>query len=289
MIRRIPLLGLLLALLACNKEDQKSVVPAYLHIEAMRVDADFNSQGTEHHKLTTGWVFVNDDVLGAFEFPVDIPIAASGPTKIRVEPGMNLNGIKALRTLYPFHSPYEETIDLVPEQLHYLNSNNDSLAVSTYEGTLSLNVIEDFESPGLSLEPTDKSDTTLVKVNASQGAFVFKNEPTTSGKAVIQGQGFFEVVTTDKFDFTPVPDYYVELTYKSELPFTVGVFMTTQSQTIQAPVVQVSPSEEWNKIYINLVTEVGQTQPDNYKLFIGAVNTTNSAKELYIDNLKLLY
>ena len=53
--------------------------------------------------------------------------------------------------------------------------------------------------------------------------------------------------------------------------------------------VSVNPNTEWNKIYINLITEFGGTVPNTYKLFIRALNTSTSNKEILIDNLKLVY
>ena len=44
-----------------------------------------------------------------------------------------------------------------------------------------------------------------------------------------------------------------------------------------------------DKIYVNLITELGGTVPNTYKVFIRGLNTTASNKEILIDNLKLVY
>jgi len=289
MIQRFLTLSLLLIFISCNKEEDKAAIPAYLHIDQFVIDADFNSEGTSSQKVTTAWIYVNDEMLGAYDLPMDVPIIASGNTKISVEAGMNLNGIAKLRTPYPYYSFYDEQINLTPDKLHYLNAAKDSLPHGDYQNFLKLEIVEDFESPGFGMEATPKSDTDFVKINKAEGAFVFENEPTNSGLIVLKSQSIFEVVSIKKYDFIPVQNYYIELNYKSEIPFTVGVFMTKGTQTIQAPVVQVFPSTTWNKIYINLVTELGASLPDDYKIFIGAINKENSSKEIYIDNVKLVY
>jgi len=291
MIKKISLIGLLFILLSCKKEEQKSIVPAYLRIDKMNVNANFNTQGTESEKITTVLVYINDDnlPLGAYELPIDFPIAASGPTKIRIEPGMNLNGSKAYRTLYPFYSAYEETINFVPEQTYYLRANTDSTPVCTYSGYLNLFVIDDFENAGLGLESGPASDTGIFKVGLSEGAFKYKDEPTTSGKIVLKPSAAFESISVEEFTYQPLTDFYVELDYKAEVPFQVGVSMDTGNEIIQAPVVTVNPNTEWNKIYVNLITELGGTVPNTYKVFIRGLNTTASNKEILIDNLKLVY
>jgi hypothetical protein len=65
--------------------------------------------------------------------------------------------------------------------------------------------------------------------------------------------------------------------------------MDTGNEIIQAPVVTVNPNTQWNKIYVNLITELGGTVPNTYKVFIRGLNTTASNKEILIDNLKLVY
>ena len=289
MTQRFLILSLLVLFISCKKEEDKAIVPAYLHIDQFVINADFNKDGTESEKITTAWIYVNDVMLGAYDLPAEFPVIANGPTKISVEAGMNLNGIARLRTPYPYYSFYNQQIDLTPDRVHYLNVGVDSLPHGDYINYLNLTVIENFENPGFGLEPTPKSDTTFIKVDKSEGAFVFKNEPTNSGLISLKPQHIFEVVSISKFDFVPVQNYYIELNYKSEIPFTVGVFMDRGFEIIQAPVVEVFPSENWNKIYINLITELGQTQPVDYKIFIGAINHETSTKEIFIDNVKLVY
>ena len=291
MIKKVSLIGLLFLVLSCKKEEQKSIVPAFLHIDEMSVNAVFNTQGTESQKITTVLVYINDDniPLGAYELPIDFPIAASGPTKIRVEPGMNLNGSKAYRTLYPFYSAYEETIDLIPEQTHYLRANADSIPVCTYTAYNDLFVIDDFENAGLGLESSPTSDTAIFKVGLSGGAFQFKNEPTTSGKIVLKPSAAYEGLSVEEFTYQPYRDFYVELDYKADVAFQVGVSMDTGNEIIKAPVVGINPSSEWNKIYINLITELGGTVPQTYQVMIRGLNTSSSNKEILIDNLKLVY
>ena len=61
-------------------------------------------------------------------------------------------------------------------------------------------------------------------------------------------------------------------------------------QSTKTPVVTLFPNEEWNKVYINLVTEVsGYPNALDYNLFFGSINATDDTATVLIDNIKLLY
>jgi hypothetical protein len=82
----------------------------------------------------------------------------------------------------------------------------------------------------------------------------------------------------------------MEINYKTDVALTFGVYANQQLQSIQAPVVTLFPNEEWNKVYINLVTEVsGYPNAIDYNLFFGSINTSQDTTTTYIDNIKLLY
>ena len=269
----------------------QSTIPAYVNMEGFRVETDFSTEGTANHNLTTFWLEMDGENLGAFEYPASFPLIGSGKKKIKIWPGMNLNGISAYRTVYPFLKPYEQEIELVPDEEHYLNINVDSLAELTYFNYLDLVVIEDFEGAGVGLETTSRSDTSIVRVNNPPVSFTYKNEPTTSGKITLRPGALFEVQTIENFDLPKFnADVYIELNYKGDMPFDVGVFVNEPGQTTQAPVVTVYPREEWNKIYINLVTEVSAyPNADNYQIFILGKNSSSTERTFWIDNLKLIY
>ena len=76
------------------------------------------------------------------------------------------------------------------------------------------------------------------------------------------------------------------------MAFVAGMYVNSASQgTIQAVTATINPSDEWNKIYINLYSEVnGYPNVLGHKVFIGAINYEGQGeKTLYLDNIKLLY
>ena len=83
---------------------------------------------------------------------------------------------------------------------------------------------------------------------------------------------------------------WLEVNYKTEVALTFGVTANEILQSIKTPVVTLFPNEEWNKVYINLVTEVsGYPNALDYNLFFGGINTTDDTATVLIDNIKLLY
>ena len=74
------------------------------------------------------------------------------------------------------------------------------------------------------------------------------------------------------------------------MPLTFGVIANETLQSIQAPVVTLFANEDWNKVYLNLVTEVsGYPGAGDFNLFFGAINNTEDTANIFIDNIKLLY
>jgi hypothetical protein len=115
-----------------------------------------------------------------------------------------------------------------------------------------------------------------------------------SGKIVVpKGYSLVEFKSIDSYVLPKFSaNVYLEVNYKCDIPVTFGVFANEQLQSLQAPVVTVTPTNgEWKKIYINLVTEVsGYPNALNYNIFFGATNGDQSSEKfIYIDNMKLVY
>ncbi|MDX5325298.1 MAG: hypothetical protein LPK80_03465 [Bacteroidota bacterium] len=290
------LVGLLLFLIGCRKEEKKAPIPAYLSIPAIRMKTDLATEGTASQRITTAWVRLDGEYLGAFDLPAEFPVIAEGNHRVEVFPGINLNGQSAFRFENEFWVKYEEVINFEKEKVHYLNASQDSLPFTEYNPLANVVIIEDFDGTGLNLEATSKSDTSLLITTDS--AEIFRdpsiNEPNkASGKIVLsKDTTIFELATIQTYALPKGGrNVLVELHYKNDIQFTVGVFANLPGQVIQAPVVTVFPSEEWNKIYINLVSEVsGYPNATDFKIFIGGVTREGASQpKLYFDNIKLIY
>jgi len=269
-------------LMGCNPEEP---IPAYVHIQEIQLDVR-SDEGTADHKIVDAWFYLsgaNGGLQGAYELPASFPVLETGEREVLVRAGVQMSGLSTVRIAYPFYDFYVDTVNFTP--------NGDiTLAprVRYYEG-LEFPWMDNFEDPGLSLETTSFSDTTLVRITDDR---VFEGNGCMAF-FLDTARSFFECATTNLYPLPAGADEYVflELNYKTNNQFVVGIYAETPSEIRQIESVYVLPKEEWNKMYINLSNQVSQV-PDavGYRIFFGAIKQSDvDTAEVYIDNIKLIY
>lgn len=272
---------------SCEIINPEEEIPSYIQIDTFNVSTNYSTQGTRSSKITDAWVFVDEKVIGAFELPAKFPVLAGGGThKIRVQAGIMISGISTTRSPYAFYSDYELKNELIPGAIKKISPT------VSYVAHADIIWREDFEGVGLSLKKSDRSDTTIIATSKD----VF--EGAKSGFAHLTADKPF--VECSSFDAFPLPyntPVYLELNYKTNITFTVGVIANKINQVITKPALNLSPTLDekgnayWNKIYINL-TSVVSSESDalNFRIFLGALKPASvNEGEIYIDNIKLIY
>ncbi len=280
---------------SCKKEEQKAIIPAYLSIPDLDLKTDYSQEGSAHSKITTVWVFANDISIGVFNLPCVIPILEEGDTKIEVYAGVNMNGIDATRVLYSPYKKFEGQVDLKVLDTNFLVPSG--IAEINYSSIATVTIVEDFDQTGLNLVKTIRSDTGLYRSNLPADVFVNPDEIEDNGKAGIftltGDKGFFEASTTDIYDLPQGSrSVFLEMTYKNEIPITIGVMAILPGGAIeQVQTIYLFESDEWNKIYINLVTEISSFPfATGFKIFIGGQKPSSmDSASVYLDNIKLAY
>ena len=265
---------------SCKKADINDGVPSYISIPSIKVDSIQSGVGSNSHKITDAWVYFNNNLQGCYPLPTTFPVLLSGKQNISIKAGIKNNGIAATRVKYPFYDYYKSEITLTKDSITVLNpevfyANADSI------------IFEDFESTSLILDTTLNSDTTFFIANDTlfEGNF--------GGVHLASPHLTFEIAT-EKIQLpkvgTPV---YVELNYKCNTAFQVGVFANyDQAPVIIQSILTINPKLEWNKIYIDLTSAIINTQnADSHKVFISMRRDINSNEiaELYVDNFKIIY
>lgn len=282
------------AILSCkNKEAQ---IPSYVTVSAFDIKTDFDTEGTASSRFTTFWAVLDGKDIGAFEMPTTFPVIADGTHTLQIIPGINLNGITAVRNQYEFIEPFTITQNFIPGQQYVLQSANWANPRTAYRLNTQIVRLEDFESTGVSFESTVKSDTNIIVTSQVGEVFIdpkIIETNTQSGKIVLpKGPSRAEFKSINSFTLPKFSEnVYLEVNYKCEVPITFGVFANEPQQSIQAPVVTVLPTNEWKKIYINLVSEVsGYPNALDYHIFFGSINgDVAKEKTFFVDNLKLVY
>ncbi|MCH8554074.1 MAG: hypothetical protein LAT76_02890 [Schleiferiaceae bacterium] len=294
MAKKLCLLSLLAFIQWSCSDNLKVAEPAYLQIDEILLETNYELEGTSASKFVIAFIEVNGIPLGTFELPANIPVLEDGPTTITVLPGIYQNGIFALPTPFPFVNEIEEIIDLKPGETHFLNAAQDSIPRTKYRSTATVIPIEDFDGVGLTIAPSSRSDTNLLRV--TDPLLIFPAPPGEvnigSGFAEIPGRpSVFEIVTNNTYNFPRQgASVYVEMNYKTDITLVVGIIANVFGAPVQAPVVNLNPNSEWNKVYINLNVEVSAYNALDYRVFIGALSNSDVAgRQLFLDNIKVVF
>lgn len=297
MKKTYPILVFVLSILfsGCSLFVKDVEIPTYLKIDSFSFETNYSSEGSNSSKITDAWIYVDDQLQGIYELPVEFPvIATEGQHIVKVLPGIKLNGIAATRVAYPLYQHYAETLNFVA------NTTIEIAPSTQYMPNANFKWMEDFETSFASWEADDSSDTTMLRTTNSSLVF----EGTGSGKIIMdENISFFEIESKDPFalpkDGSPIfleLDYFVEnldeVGEELELRLAIGMIgYETQNIVQNEPILWLNPTEGWNKIYINLTTSVtGHSAALAYGLYFGSVrNEGASTGNIYIDNIKLVF
>ncbi len=273
-------------LTSCQKNNLQPGIPAFIKVESLGLTTDYSIEGTNSHKITDVWVYVDDQSIGAFEMPATIPVLKNGEGVLKLQPGIKINGIATTRIPNPFYKPIIiNNFNFVSDSIIKVGGN------TTYWESVTFVWQEDFEGVAISIDTTSKSETKMVLTPTGTDQTF---EGAHSGKIVLdEDHNIYEGASFEAYelptDGTPV---ILEMDYKNTAMFTVGIFAQSSSQIIQDPLIYLNPKDDWNKIYINLTNKLWVTSDDiiDFKIFFGALLQDNETEAvILIDNIKLIY
>jgi hypothetical protein len=273
----------------CSALDPAEDIPSYLHIDAMTLNITNSAQGSSSAKITDAWIFMDGDLLGAFELPCNVPILAEGTHHFIIRGGVKMNGLISTRAIYPSWKGWEGSVNLVRGQ-----STVASPVVTYFPGIDFLSTwMLDFDLQGTSLIPEATSSGVIVKdtipyaYEGPHSGYVHLNNVDTT---------FFVGASSVGYLMPPTVDTWVEFDYWSDAPFTVGIKETVTGYS--KPWLEVQPNYQWTKIYVRLTDALAEAATVNsahspastpYKIYFAMINPTSQAEShLYIDNIKLL-
>ena len=270
-MRKITYLLTIVIISSCQKEDAVGI-PTYIKIDDIAlIEDDANSN------ITDAWVYVNDQLQGVYELPAKFPVLEEEIQNVRIKAGIKVNGIASGRIAYPFYSSYYEDITFTPNETKTINPTVSYLDSIDF-------FLEDFEGTGVNIEISAISDTSILMLVDGDNHY---------GAGILSDSLFIFEISTDEIKDLPQAGapVFLELDYKSNTQFLVGVYVNYPQSVIQKDLLWINPKQEWNKIYVNLTTTISEgINASSFKVFIGMRRDFELEKnELYFDNLKVVY
>lgn len=269
-------------------KDDPEPVPAYIRLEPFVVN---ENGGAGWQKITEGWLYVDNQLIGGYTLPATVPVLAEGESPILVFPGVKANGLKDSPEVYPFMVRYETSVNLAA------NQNTTIQPVTKYSADAKFPWSADkssFNNTSVVLENRDQ-DTANTFVLTTDGAF----DGQSVKLAVDTAHALMEIVT-EQLTGLPASNaqpVWLEMNYKNDLPFELWLLgARDNTNELARAVYQFNTSNEWNKIYINLTDYLISLQQDKYRLYFRVLLTKDATGKyvqnngtVLFDNLRLVH
>lgn len=270
---------------ACDKPEE---VPSYIYIKPFALTTDPATEGEASSKITEGWVYFNNNLIGAYAIPGEVPVPSTGKTDIVVFPMVRNNGSSATPAIYSLYNRYDASLNLSA-------GKTDTIYPRTsYVKDLTFAWLEDFETKnslnfiaGADTANTFKISTTGVKYGKKCGLFQVSG-PNDS----------LSVTTPTTFKDIPyLGNVYLEVDYQGTAALRVDLLGNSINGSRGLEYAAFQPKTEWNKAYIKFrFKDYDPIQYPSFNfIFSAQIPTDASGKQLLkkadlkIDNIKLVY
>jgi len=276
----------------CDKFEGEQTVPSYLQIDSVGFMSDNDIQGTNNQKIVDAWVYVDDELIGGFELPAVIPVLVEGAHKLEIAPGILLNGISDTRAPYPcIESVIIDDFDF------FRDSIVPAFGTSSYYSNAEFVWMEDFEDASLAIQPSNNSDTGIVRTQpaGAPGAFLDEFSQYSGISNLDDARPYVQLVSDngngEGFVFDRGDFIFLEVNYRNDVPIVVGLYIKLTDNTIEErSFLIISPNDGWNKIYVNFTPIVNETiDAVDYTVYFEALLPENTASAyIMLDNIKLV-
>ena len=258
----------------CGKENP---VPAYVYIPSFSLITK-SGEGSNSHKITDAWVYVDGQINGVFQMPVTLPIVELGQHEITVFAGIRNNGTRSNPIINTFFTTYTIARNLSAGKVDTLRPTTAYIANTQFK------IMENFESGNIFTVDRD-NDATLRFTNVDNG---FEGK---SGQIVLtKANPIMEKASTTKAQLSDsAENIYLEMNYKTQAVLAVGLVGSDNLGDISTFKITLFPTKEWNKTYINLTNEAKDLKKKDFQIvFRSLLPDTLSTAVILIDNVKLI-
>lgn len=266
---------------SCNIINPAEVMPAYVRIDSFAFQGNTSISGSNSHRISSAFVYLNNQSVGIFDLPVTFPVILDKPGKLMMTPGINYNGMRTYQVQYPFY--LSDSVTISPDTVS--GATRVLVPVARYNPATKFPFLQNFENY-LSAPFLDAGGDTTINVGTADdplegnyGFIVLKSDQDSSVN-----------ITRDAYALPVNSDVYLEMDYKSNIPLTVGLQTTVGGEVQRSYIIGLNPRATWGKIYIDLRTFVSTYQGGFYRLLIRAVRTPGVAEgRVQLDNIKMVH
>lgn len=280
-----------IAFSGCEIINPSEDTPSYLEINNFTLDprrSATETYGSPSNNITDAWVYANGKLVGVFELPAKVPVLAKDSVRFAIYPGIYADGMKGARFPYAFYTAIEKNIFLRPGEVTSISPVVNFAPKTVFP----FPVYEDFTNPSApkSLQVGSGSPYTLSTNQDSLINFPFAN----GSVGVVYGNGSQPVVVESVFNGalpqngSPV---FLELDYRTTMPLQIGVMVTIGGRNIAVKDLNLNPSRDWKKTYVNLTDEVNfqNYRGGAFRVLIEGLPTGNTRDYVALDNVRLIH
>lgn len=275
---------LLLSFYSCETFNPEEPKPGFINIDEINVDAGFK-QGTDSVDISTCWIYIDDNLVGAYELPVELPILEEGVHDLKIRPGIIVNGIGGTRSVNPFIEDFTTEVDFYADSVYTFNPTLNYVEEANFvwndKGE------EAFEDGGISIDSLAGSFLRISKTTDEVYEGMY------SGLIKLDtNQTKYLGASTTEFDIPSNPTTILEIHIKNPVSeLKIGTYDNyNSSSVVKTEFLVVNPSDNWRKIFVNLSPHIANiSSARHFKVYFEAnlpsdIDTAN----IYIDNIKLL-
>lgn len=306
---QLPILSLLLLCLlftGCKKFEGDVTSPAWLQLDSIHVVRAASGENTRN----SGWhtsdidaveliaLFRGDSketTLGTFQLPCRVPVLRDGVADYVVaRPVVKQNGIASTRIYYKYlqcdtsHNVNFRTGETTRLGTYDAATNTSSVDVS-YWGTDRIGELyfENFEPLASSIRLTEGRYEWITNDAAgARSGTGYVRIPTTAGSNGTYLEITDSMVVNDKSKYL-----YLEMDYRTDVEFRIGMRspITAGGTDYTYYAINLYPTQEWTKIYINLGKLWSQMNHyPEFHIVFRTLDLENTNGYTYIDNLKII-
>ena len=275
-------LGFVILLGACETEE---LSVSYIDIPRFEVNARPGT-GASTADITEVRVVLDSITIGIYPLPAVIPILATGPTNIRLEPVVRRSGLSQERLVYPMYQPWEQVVNLQLKQTQQI------IPVIDYVPNVAFALLEDFETGARTFEYSlDTIRNNPLRASASAARTGLQGGLITLGPDA----QIFEVASPPLRIDRNTQEVWIELDFRGEadlaltlLPVQDGTPATRLPRYLQG----ARSRTDFQKFYFDIVDEFTvELLSGDFRLGLLATipDSVTSQRTISLDNIKVVY